>query len=1509
MASLGSLNFDIGFKLDPKELEDIKKKALDQLKELEVKYNMNVSLSKDDLAKQVNEALAKQHKINVSVDREKLSKDLSEAIPNDVSKLGYIDSLIAKMGELEKQYRSLEATDGVFPQDKANDLARSFAAAQSELNAIGRNLSSVFSKSFSDINLMSEKTIGDIQNKIKFLQQYRITIPIENESAIKSVDNLLTRLKSTIDAISKEPPIDPFKIAENTLDSIKTKISALTELKGKSIIGSDEYNKANTELERLKILQKEVLNPPAPAKTFAEVMGMDARSLNEIKNKISEIRKLRDSINISTPTGMSAAAELNKEEAALLRVQKEHLNNIKINSLAEGSILQLRAQVSNLIIAYDELSRSERKAGAGEELLKKIQRTTIELNEAEQASMRYQRNVGNYKSGWNGLQHQLMQLAREMPAAAYGMNIFFAAISNNLPMFGDELAKARAEYKALVAAQKQGLMLNQKAIPVWKQLVKGIFSGQMAFTVIVTLLTLYGAKLVDWIFKTKSATKAHDEFIKSIKSGNSEYGEAIKEITRLEGILSNVDGKYITAKDAIDEYNDSIGKNIGRTDDLNTAIQTLTDKKDEYLRVMFQMAMANAFLAEMTQKASEAAAIRNKVERGDVKFIDKVVESFKAASNYQTARPTDGASWDEFVRDQWNKQADEAENAGLDLAKSYMDAIKKGYDMAADAGIDLIPGDKDKDKKGKDPMQERLKRLNEAYAKYKELAALVGREKAIPVIQDMILPDFDPDKFKDQIQAIYDNIKNSAEVRGEAGAILFGLGKDQITEDLKETEVYIKKTIASWDLFSELKESAGAEFAAKVVFGGDVAYKDVIDQLRQNIEDELSASGKELSFDDLIKMPESSITNLFGSSMAKFVKAYNEQSKKITDENVKNLAKLLSNQKNYEDKRKEIIAKAEEEAQALRNAGYEKEAQERERRGTQEVASLDFDQFKESDLWAKTFEDLDRLSTATINDVIAKIEEFKSTAGRDLPVKDFKELMNILKKMRGEVESRNPLKTLVQGFKELSKAKKGSDEAADAIDKIKTAFADADPYIQSFTSAFGSLSQMFSDFGDEDMAKNMSNAQDALSSISNIGQGFAKGGIVGGIGAAVGEAAKWIGKLANAHDDILDKAIEKSIQQAERLRNTYEAIERSLKRSLGENSSILGNVYNPYLARIEEEEKRIADLERLLSQFTSKGKPSWMSISQYQSTIKQYNSQLDEARKSLEELNRLSNSFSVESNLFEYQRKLIEQEIEELKKQRDAELQKNTPDPSTLARLDAEILEAEDRLAYFAEDLANTLYGINLKDWASELGDTLYNAWKQGEDGAEAFKKKSAEIIGDVMNDMLKISILEPMMKDVREALFGKDGKSGYFGNDYALDESEMKGLASILMEGEKKSEAYYEALDGLNDYLEKNYGVSLKDKSGSEGLSAGIKGITEDTANLLASYANSMRADGAKRTELLAKYINDNVPEMSAMAKAQLVQLTAIAANTGRNADAADEILDYLSRAWDHSKRGFRIG
>ncbi|MCM1223078.1 MAG: hypothetical protein NC548_52360, partial [Lachnospiraceae bacterium] len=243
-----------------------------------------------------------------------------------------------------------------------------------------------------------------------------------------------------------------------------------------------------------------------------------------------------------------------------------------------------------------------------------------------------------------------------------------------------------------------------------------------------------------------------------------------------------------------------------------------------------------------------------------------------------------------------------------------------------------------------------------------------------------------------------------------------------------------------------------------------------------------------------------------------------------------------------------------------------------------------------------------------------------------------------------------------------------------------------------------------------------------------------------------------------------------------------------------------------------------------------------------------------------------------------------------------------------VADYEAQIDEMRDQIRQFAEETAENLYGINIKDWASQLGDALFEAWKKGEDGAEAFKNTVASIMGDVMNSILKLSILEPAMADLQKMLFGDDGMSGMFGKDFELDERELEQFGDYLMRLSNKSDDYMAMLDKLENYMMDKYGVSMKESDeDSSGLSKGIQSVTESTADLLASYINAIRADVSMKREYVRMLVEDLFPQYSLIAEAQLRQLEQIANNTGRNADAAEEILSILNSNTDPGN-GFKI-
>lgn len=207
------------------------------------------------------------------------------------------------------------------------------------------------------------------------------------------------------------------------------------------------------------------------------------------------------------------AAQRLVEEESIRRTIKAQKDQIIQSRAEEGSITALRKQIILLTKDYDDLGRTRRNGDAGKALLAQIANVQKELSAAEQASGRFQRNVGNYASAWNGLSFSVQQVARELPSLAVSANTFFLAISNNLPILVDEIAKARKEYAAFKAEIAAGNKDVKAVAPVWQQLTKSLISWQTALVVGLTLLSVYGKDMINWINTLSRSSDAVDGMI------------------------------------------------------------------------------------------------------------------------------------------------------------------------------------------------------------------------------------------------------------------------------------------------------------------------------------------------------------------------------------------------------------------------------------------------------------------------------------------------------------------------------------------------------------------------------------------------------------------------------------------------------------------------------------------------------------------------------------------------------------------------------------------------------------------------------------------------------------------------------------------------------------------------------------------------------------------------------------------------------------------------------------
>lgn len=444
------------------------------------------------------------------------------------------------------------------------------------------------------------------------------------------------------------------------------------------------------------------------------------------------------------------------------------------------------------------------------------------------------------------------------------------------------------------------------------------------------------------------------------------------------------------------------------------------------------------------------------------------------------------------------------------------------------------------------------------------------------------------------------------------------------------------------------------------------------------------------------------------------------------------------------------------------------------------------------------------------------------------------------------------------------------------------------------SDAFNSIKDMAEALGADtesgiwaDLGAVMDTLTTVTGGIQKVVQSAMNGDIGGILSGAVSTITTPFTIWATLHDKKLQKMIEHSKEYSQQLQYINDAIERRME-------SFLGNGRNLRVDQAEKDAQTYKALNAEIAAIEARAKASGgMDILDAML--------LDYYRKEADRLGKRAAAYQ-EGGVYGYQRQLMSEQLEELEKQKAAMEDMKKKDPEAIADITDQIDELTIKIRDFAEETAKDLYGIDIKGWASELGDAIFEAWKKGEDGAEAFRKKAGEIIGDVMNEILKIGILEPMMQDVQDYLFGKDGKSGAFGADFELSPDEVSTLAGKIMAGMEGVDAYTSALDQLEKVLQEKYGLSMKEDEGSKsGLTAGIQALTENTGDLLASYINGMRGDVSVQThELWPRLLDTALPQISVIAQSQLDAQRQIAEYTRRNAEAAEAIVksnDYISR------------
>ena len=476
---------------------------------------------------------------------------------------------------------------------------------------------------------------------------------------------------------------------------------------------------------------------------------------------------------------------------------------------------------------------------------------------------------------------------------------------------------------------------------------------------------------------------------------------------------------------------------------------------------------------------------------------------------------------------------------------------------------------------------------------------------------------------------------------------------------------------------------------------------------------------------------------------------------------------------------------------------------------------------------------------------------------------DFDAVDEIVAKMlEGHEKEEKGDAKLKQGQKEA----KAANEFKESMANVSAAASKINENIQSIVATFNDIKDTASALGVDtendgwqDATAFFNSLGGVSSSISNMVTSAMSGNVGGVLQGFVGIFTSPFKAFAAAHDAKLERQIklaERNITELERLRNDVKtAIENTL-----------GGVYSY---------KMDADTRKRLGNVTN----SYEKAARGESKKSQYSSDTyTTAKKSLSDP---GNAYLAE------QASLMAQK-DEMQRQLNAEEGKKKKDKDKIADYKQQIKEMETTINNFAKDFLKDIYGVDTKAWASQLTDAVVSAWSKGEDAIDAYKKKAKEMVKDLTKNIVSQKVMEVALQgplDNLTEIIKQKGK---------LEPEDVVKVADDLYNGTNN------AAENITAILErlKNMGLDLSE-NGDGSVTNGIKNITEETADILASYVNAIRLDvSVNRAQVkdIGELLKMRLPEMGQIQKAQLGQLTQIVMLAEARNEKLDRMMDWMN-------------
>lgn len=1348
------------------------------------------------------------------------------------------------------------------------------------------------------------KPIDDLLIRIKELEQHIASLKKEMRSinaADPKIDPLLKDLKASKEEINnlvaeinriKQAQLDRQREQEQAAtrekESIASLLRAYEELRqkvadtaNKSTSPSSGANNAPSIKEETQaydeLLSKIRTLLGSREETIASMLR-EENAIRLIKKELKGLQKLEsDGINLTEAQRqrrIQLTSSLEEHKQSVSQLKQILANEIKSEQAVRGSMNEMSQSLGTMRMFYRTLNEEERNSQFGQELLKRIQLVDTKIKELDASIGNHQRNVGNYASHWDGLGFSIQQVARELPSISYGLNTFFVAISNNLPILADDIRRAIAKYKAAVAEGKA-------ATPVWKQIVKSIFSWQTALVGGITLLTLYGDKIAAWVaglFKGKDAIDANAASIEvlntrieanrnALDSANREFGSQMGNISRLRSEWSKL-GNDMNAKLKFVNDNKSGFSQLGvSVNSVADAEKVLIGNTDAVVASLKARAQATAYQntltelyakqleAEQRQEAYEAQAkgrryvpgVQEDARKRAIWTAASLPGYMSAKEEYSVERLTEGflneetqkyeraAEKERLIKEGYAKQIQEIDKA---LTKSLNQSAQALIEAGLTPSGDNVTGQTTQDKilSAREALAEAL-RANESELQKSILGIMAeGQEKELAQLDN----------------ATREKLHKIEEARQKTIAAYATKGQEPNPDELAKLD----ETKANEEKAAEL---ARAAIVAKYARQEEDLWRNVTDVFLT--DEERKRQGIQKTFDEYRRQAESLLK---GGSIGE--SDYNALVGEIGRAETKSMLQdVLREYETFEQQKARIAEEYNDKIAQLEeqnaNGQYNENIEEIKRQRDLEIAQL---QISESDFFQVISGNLEEYGLATIRDAIAQAKEYLDNFIADAKSKNGGKLTN--EQLQFVTQMRQNIDQATQAV--YNRLPEGLAKAASGMKKVADSAKELDESLGNVLDTVSNMIQGFSDIesGISGLKEASANFKQMKQDAKDQGKSLGFGDILGTVGAyagAIGSIVSGVTGIFSSIGNLFDDQAKYAAINAEYARR-QEAYWESINFQVERYTKLLEEAAGEdYFTTAAEQmgilNESLAKARKNLINDIPQGEVDSVTFGLFNllRSGKQYDYIANSEAQEIYDFIQQNGGYSRDEGLSIEAAYALKE---------SADIWSKMPD--WMQESVEKMIEINEQTEELKETLNESLFQTTSKD----LEDAIIEGLKNGKKGLDEFGSEFEEVMRNALLQSFVIEELRPKIKKFYEeytqlADSDGDGKLDLTKDDIEVLRKELNGLITETTEG-------WENFKQIVGYTESS------DASTQSATSRGFQTMSQDTGNELNGRFSDLQMKGQQIIDLNTG-IRDIASEIRQLQVESLLELRGINENT----------------------------